>query len=74
MWSLPLVIGLPPKPCSECTLTDIGQEKAVLLGGTGNRIKFNSMDSLKVLDMSETKSHWVSIVTMLDCFLIALYV
>ena len=33
-WSSPRVIGLPPPPCNEFTLTPVGERRAALFGGS----------------------------------------
>ncbi len=60
IWVWPKVIGAPPKPCSECTFTRVGQDRAILLGGTGKGIGKGNHDfrKVKILDMSST-SMWV---------------
>lgn len=64
MWSIPEVVGKAPKPCSECSLTGVGRDRAVLLGGKGkgNNCIF-PLNTVKLLDMSASiwviKSHLI---------------
>ena len=58
MWLLPEVSGVSPRPCSGCSLTDIGGERRVLLGGLQKGdCCAGSMESVVILDMSA--SVWV---------------
>lgn len=64
MWSIPEVVGKAPKPCSECSLTGVGRDRAVLLGGKGKGNKcISPLNTVKLLDMSASvwviKSHLI---------------
>ena len=58
IWNVPKVSGSAPEPCSECTLTSVGQNRAVLLGGIKQGWKCVHTLDTKILDMSD----WVTIV------------
>ncbi len=58
-WICQEITGKLPEPCSECTLTYIGRDKALLLGGLekDGKVKRGFMDSVKILDLQ----NWVGI-------------
>ena len=63
MWKK--ISGTPPEPCSECTLTFIGQNQAILLGGIGKDGKIGKgfITAVKLLDFS----NWVSWEEIMFC-------
>ena len=50
-WSSPNITGQPPPPCSEFTLTPVGERRAALFGGlSGSVLTFS--DDLFIVDLS----------------------
>ena len=60
IWIVPEVCGISPQPCSECTLTGISQDRAILLGGIGRNWEcVHNLEMIKILDMSSPV--WVNL-------------
>ena len=50
-WSSPNITGQPPPPCSDFTLTPVGERRAALFGGEiGSELAFS--DDLFIVDLS----------------------
>ena len=50
-WSSPNITGQPPPPCSDFTLTPVGERRAALFGGrSGSRLAVS--DDLFIVDLS----------------------
>ena len=47
-WSSPNITGQPPPPCSDFTLTPVGERRAALFGGISGSVS----DDLFIVDLS----------------------
>ena len=49
-WSSPNITGQPPSPCSNFTLTPVGERRAALFGGSSGPVAVS--DDLFIVDLS----------------------
>ena len=51
-WSSPNITGQPPPPCSQFTLTPVGERRAALFGGESGPFGLTVSDDLFIVDLS----------------------